>query len=35
VRILGEFKEKGIIITQGRKIIVQDVKWLIAVANYK
>jgi CRP-like cAMP-binding protein len=35
VRILGEFKEKGIIITQGRKIIVQDVKWLIAMANYK
>lgn len=35
VRILGEFKEKNIIITKGRKIIVQDVKWLIAVANYK
>ena len=35
VRMLGEFKEKGIIITKGRKIIVQDVRQLIAIANYK
>jgi CRP-like cAMP-binding protein len=35
VRVLGEFKEKGIIKTQGRKIIVQDVKQLIGIANYK
>jgi len=35
VRVLGEFKEKGIITTQGRKIIVQDVKQLIGIANYK
>jgi CRP-like cAMP-binding protein len=35
VRLLGEFKEKGIIRTQGRKIIVHDVRQLIAIANYK
>ncbi|TMI68401.1 MAG: Crp/Fnr family transcriptional regulator [Bacteroidetes bacterium] len=35
VRVLGEFKEKGIIKTQGRKIIVQDVKQLIGIANYR
>ncbi len=35
VRILKEFKDKGIITTQGRKIIVQDVKPLIEMANYK
>ncbi len=35
VRILSEFKEKGIITTQGRKIIVHDVKSLIEMANYK
>lgn len=35
VRILGEFKDKGILMTQGRKIIIQDVKQLISIANYK
>jgi hypothetical protein len=33
--ILSEFKEAGIIQTKGRKIIVQDVNRLIAIANYK
>jgi CRP-like cAMP-binding protein len=35
VRVLGEFKEKGILVTQGRKIIIKDVKQLIDIANYK
>ncbi len=35
VRVLGEFKEKGILSTQGRKIIILDVKQLIQIANYK
>jgi CRP-like cAMP-binding protein len=35
VRVLSEFKEAGIIQTKGRKIIVQDVNRLIAIANYK
>lgn len=35
VRILSEFKEKGILATKGRKIIVRDIKRLIEVANYK
>lgn len=35
VRILGEFKEAGILETKGRKIIVQDVVALINIANYK
>ncbi|SRR5260221_6754873 len=35
VRILTEFKEKGILKTKGRKIIVEDVKKLVLVANYK
>jgi CRP-like cAMP-binding protein len=35
VRVLGEFKEKNIISTQGRKIIVHDVGKLIAIASYK
>lgn len=35
VRILKEFKEAGILETKGRKIIVQDVAGLIAIANYK
>lgn len=35
VRILSEFKEKGILVTQGRKIIIQDVNQLIAIANYQ
>jgi CRP-like cAMP-binding protein len=35
VRVLTEFKEEGILETQGRKIIVLDVKKLIAIANYK
>ncbi|MBX3252763.1 MAG: Crp/Fnr family transcriptional regulator [Chitinophagaceae bacterium] len=35
VRILSEFKEKGIIETRGRKIVVRDVSRLIEIANYK
>lgn len=35
VRILSEFKEEGILVTKGRKIIVRDVKRLIAIANFK
>jgi CRP-like cAMP-binding protein len=35
VRILGEFKEAGILETKGRKIIVRDVIALIKIANYK
>jgi CRP-like cAMP-binding protein len=33
LRILAEFKEKGILETKGRKIIVNDVKKLVALAN--
>jgi CRP-like cAMP-binding protein len=35
VRILTEFKEEGILKTAGRKIIVEDVQKLVAIANYK
>jgi CRP-like cAMP-binding protein len=35
VRILTEFKEKGILETRGRKIIVHDVARLIGIADYK
>ena len=35
VRILAEFKDKGILETRGRKIIVHDVKKLIEIANFK
>jgi len=35
VRILGEFKEGGILETKGRKVIVLNVKELISIANYK
>ena len=35
VRVLTEFKEDGIVQTKGRKIIVQDVKKLIDIANFK
>ncbi|MBO9203498.1 MULTISPECIES: Crp/Fnr family transcriptional regulator [Niastella] len=35
VRILAEFKEAGIVKTNGRKIIVHDVNELIKIANYK
>ena len=35
VRILSEFKQEGILETRGRKIIVHDVRRLIALANYK
>jgi CRP-like cAMP-binding protein len=34
-RVLGEFKQKGILSTQGRKIIVHDVKQLISIANFR
>ena len=35
VRILSELKEKGIIASKGRKIIVHDVNKLIEIADYK
>lgn len=35
LRVLAEFKEKGIIETRGRQIIVHDVKKLVELANYK
>lgn len=35
VRVLSEFKEKNILETKGRKIIVLDVKKLIEIANYR
>jgi len=35
VRILAEFKEEGILVTKGRKIIIGKVNELIAIANYK
>jgi CRP-like cAMP-binding protein len=35
VRVLSEFKSKGILTTKGRKIIILDVKKLIAIADYK
>jgi CRP-like cAMP-binding protein len=35
VRILCEFKEQGILETKGRKIIVHDVRTLIAIANFQ
>jgi len=35
VRMLSEFKKEKVLETKGRKIIVQDVKKLIAIANYK
>ncbi len=35
VRTLSEFKEEGIVETRGRKIIVKDIKRLVAVANFK
>ena len=35
VRVLREFKEKGIVTTRGRKIIVNDVKMLIRIADYR
>ncbi len=34
VRVLSEFRDKGYLTTQGRKIIVTDVKSLIRIANY-
>ena len=35
VRVLGEFKEKGILSTKGRMIIVNDVNKLIRIADYR
>lgn len=35
VRVLSEFKQEGILETQGRKIIVHDVKKLIAISNFQ
>ncbi|HWB93925.1 MAG TPA: Crp/Fnr family transcriptional regulator [Puia sp.] len=35
VRMLSEFKEEGILETRGRKIIVRDIRKLVAVANYR
>jgi CRP-like cAMP-binding protein len=34
VRMLTEFKEEGILKTQGRKIVILDIRKLIKVANY-
>ena len=35
VRILTEFKQEGILVTKGRKIIVLNVRKLIEIAHYK
>jgi CRP-like cAMP-binding protein len=35
VRILADFKDEGILVTRGWKIIVQDVRQLIRIANFK
>jgi len=35
VRVLTEFKESGILVTRGRKIIVLDVSQLIEIASYR
>ena len=35
IRTLSEFKEMGMLITKGRKVVVLDVNKLIEVANYK
>jgi CRP-like cAMP-binding protein len=35
LRVLAEFKEKGILETKGRQIIVHDVKKLVELSNYK
>jgi CRP-like cAMP-binding protein len=35
VRVLSEFKREEVLETKGRKIIVNDVKKLIEIANYK
>lgn len=35
VRILSDFREEEVITTKGRKIIVLDIKKLVAIANYK
>ena len=35
VRVLSEFKDEGILITKGRKIIVFDVSKLIEIGNYR
>lgn len=35
IRLLGEFKETGILATKGRKIIVIDITKLLKIADYK
>ncbi|HEY4198125.1 MAG TPA: Crp/Fnr family transcriptional regulator [Mucilaginibacter sp.] len=35
IRMLSQFKDEGILETKGRKIIVLDVKKLIAIADYR
>ncbi len=35
IRLLKEFKEEGIVETDGRKILIKDVKRLIKKSNYK
>lgn len=35
VRLLGEFKEAGVLETKGRKIVIKDVRRLIQMANNK
>ena len=34
VRILKDFKEKGVLETKGRKIIIKDVMKLLSITNY-
>jgi len=34
VRLLSDFRQEGILETKGRRIIIRDVKKLIAIANY-
>ncbi|TFF34595.1 Crp/Fnr family transcriptional regulator [Mucilaginibacter psychrotolerans] len=35
IRLLGEFKAEGILLTEGRKIIIRDVHLLVKRANYR
>lgn len=35
IRLLGEFKQAGILETRGRKIIVHDINKLLSIADYK
>lgn len=35
IRVLSEFKQEGVLSTAGRKITVEDINRLVAIANYK